>query len=144
MERVERSAGMVRGSGYAISRFADGAERTFVSNPMVSPSSLTVLAGGQACVVEAPADLEGDTRIVDPARPSGIACYDDDGQNATFGFPEIRLQGIAIAPDGAVWVLGPQVIRLTEDLSTPLHGPGVGLPGRTRVAECLSARFRRV
>jgi hypothetical protein len=111
---------------------------------MVSPSSLAVLAGGQACVVEAPADLEGDTRIVDPARPSGIACYDDDGQNATFGFPEIRLQGIAIAPDGAVWVLGPQVIRLTEDLSTPLHGPGVGLPGRTRVAECLSARFRRV
>jgi alpha-tubulin suppressor-like RCC1 family protein len=113
------------GTGYAISRYADEATRTFVSAPMVSPHSLTVLAGGQACVVEVPVEMEGDTPTTDPSKPSGIACYDDDGQYATFALPEVRLQGVAIAPDGAVWVLGPQVVRLTEDLS---EAQGSGSP----------------
>jgi len=113
------------GTGYAISRYADGAVRTFVSGPMVSPHTLAVLAGGQACVVEVPVEMEGDTPITDGSRPSGVACYDDDGQYATFALPDLRLQGVAIAPDGAVWVLGPQVVRLTEDLS---EAQGSGFP----------------
>ena len=101
------------GSGYEILRYREGRRTTFASADGVTARHLTAVHGGRACVVEIP--IYDDT--VDPTHPGSTVCYGEGGEFARFDLPDTRLQGVAVAPDGAVWVLGPQVARLTADLS---------------------------
>lgn len=99
-----------------IARYAKGALVTVATGPRLH--SLTAVSGGRACAFDSDvfgAELPGGG-FAKPA--SAIVCYDADGE-----FARIDVAGrvsndseYSVAPDGAVWLLGPQVARLPQTL----------------------------
>jgi alpha-tubulin suppressor-like RCC1 family protein len=115
------------GHGYTLTRRAQGRKRTFKSQPMTTSETVAPVAGGQVCVVEAQVVIEADdaseTPTVDSSRPSGIVCYGKRGESSRYTFPDLLLPEVGIAPDGAVWVLGPQPVRLITDVRRAVPRP---------------------
>ncbi len=98
-----------------ITRYAGGQLVSFATRPNLD--SLTAVSGGRACAFEYDPDSTGEDSI----EPSAIVCYDADGEFARYdvaGLVDYDSQ-YSVAPDGSVWLLGPQVARLAEKLPDP-------------------------
>jgi hypothetical protein len=93
-----------------IARFVDGSLVGVAARPRLA--GLTAATGGRACA------LEYASRGTDPL---AILCVGPDGERA-----RVDLAGVAtfdsrfsVAPDGSIWLLGPQVARLPQRLPPP-------------------------
>ena len=92
-----------------IARYSQGDIVPVATRPRMS--SLTAVSGGRACVFEYP-----DAGSIDT---SAIVCYDAGGDIARFDVAGRSASQFSIAPDGSVWLVGPQVARLPQKLPAP-------------------------
>jgi hypothetical protein len=82
-----------------VARYADGAWEV---NPGW-PGVLVTAPGGLVCSTDDPTDW------------NALRCYDADGLRQTIHLP--FMADVSIAPDGAIWVSGEQIARLSETVS---------------------------
>ena len=82
-----------------VARYVDGAWEV---NPGW-PWALVTAPGGLVCSTD------------DPNDPTALRCYDADGLRQTIHLP--LMADVSIAPDGAIWVSGEQIARLSETVS---------------------------
>ena len=90
------------GSGSQIARYTDG-QMSVISEER-SLRSLTTAPGAGACALSYP------TR--DDIQATEIVCYDAYGERQRIDVAGLGISDFSIAPDGALWVSGPQVARL--------------------------------
>jgi hypothetical protein len=87
-----------------LSRYADGRWQVIAEFPSGDSYTwyrdLVPAPNGRACL------------LVDEPGSSAITCYNPGGQVARFDTTGMPLSAFSIAPDGAIWVRGPQVARL--------------------------------
>ena len=108
---VLRGVGGYPVTGTEIARYAEGELVSVATRPRLA--YLTAVSGGRACAFE-----YGEVSSIDA---SDIVCFDADGEFARYdiagyaGYPS----QYSVAPDGSVWLLGPQVVRLAERLPEP-------------------------
>ena len=108
---VLRGVGAYPGTGTEIARYSNGDIVPVATSPRMD--SLRAVAGGRACVFEYG---HRDSRVA-----LAIVCYDGDGEIARYDVAN-RVSSdsqYTVAPDGSIWLLGPQVARLAERLPRP-------------------------
>ena len=97
------------GGSAQITRFKNGHKHVIAEEPRLA--SLTTAPDAGACALAYP---NGDS--IDA---TAIVCYDAHGETGRIDVSGLEIQGVSVAPDGAIWVAGPQVARLghVSDLS---------------------------
>ena len=90
-----------QGSG-SISRYADG-RWTTLSTGTPYPLKFSAAPDGRVCNLESNRTFYVGDRIT---------CFDSSGEAARFDLE--GMWDFSIAPDGAVWVAGPEVARIAE------------------------------
>ena len=95
--------------GAQITRFKNGHKQVVAEEPGLG--SLTTAPDAGACALAYPS--------VDSIDATAIVCYDAHGETGRIDVSGLEIQGVSVAPDGAIWAAGPQVARLgfVSDLS---------------------------
>lgn len=105
---VLRGVGGYPVTGTEIARYSNGDILPIATSPRMG--SLRAVSGGRACVFE-----YGHRDSIDAL---AIVCYDPDGEIARYdvGGRVSSDSQYGVSQDGAIWLLGPQVARLAEQL----------------------------
>ena len=92
-----------------ITRFKNGRKQVVAEEPGLA--SLTAAPDAGACALAYPSS--------DSIDATAIVCFDAHGETGRVDVSGLEIQGVSVAPDGAIWVAGPQVARLgrMSDLS---------------------------
>lgn len=106
---VLRGVGGYPVTGTEIARYSNGDIVPIATSPRIA--SLQAVSGGRACVFE-----YGEVSSIDAL---AIVCFDADGEFVRFDVAGRGARQYSVAPDGSVWLLGPQVARLAERLPEP-------------------------
>lgn len=106
-----------------IARYAEGRLNSVAANQDLT--HLTPASGGRACAFEYPQrspDSQGlYDRGSDQLLPLAIVCFDTEGEFARYDVEGLldSVSQFSVAPDGSIWLIGPQVARLPQKLPAP-------------------------
>ena len=97
------------GGSARITRYKSGRQRVIAKEPGLA--ALTTAPDGGACALAYPSG--------DSIDATAIVCFDAKGEIGRIDVAGLDIEGVSVAPDGAIWVAGPQVARIgrMSDLS---------------------------